>query len=386
MPSLMESPPFQSSGELPAINPERANDIDQKHHRVAQFLKEQSFAALLLQRSENLSWFTSGSDFTRGGSSDTTASLFVMPEARVILTNNVDSAQLFEGTLSGHGFQLKERPWHEPHSVLVEDVCRGRLVASDTGIGRTTDVADKLLDLRLPLNTLECERLRDLGLQVAHAVEATARSFEYGVAEAEVAGQLSHRLLRRKILPVRIQVCGDGVSQRFRHWSPSANPVERFCTLSVIGRREGLCVGVTRTVCFGEVPEELHTAYQLALMTQATGMFFSQDGWTIKETWKRVARIYEKFGHAEEWEFADQAEVIGYQPSEVRVVPNCDFTLRRGMALFWHPSVGPASIGDTMLIGPKGLEVLTPTEQWPMTKVDVKGTPILRPEILQRTV
>ena len=83
---------------------------------------------------------------------------------------------------------------------------------------------------------------------------------------------------------------------------------------------------------------------------------------------------------------ADQAEVIGYQPCEVRVTPNSDFVLRAGMAMFWHPSVGPANIGDTMLIGPNGLEVLTPTEQWPMSKIDVKGAPILRPDILQRTV
>jgi len=105
----------------------------------------------------------------------------------------------------------------------------------------------------------------------------------------------------------------------------------------------------------------------------------------MNETWKRVARIYEKFGHAEEWEFAEQAEVIGYQPCEVRLTPNSKFTLQSGMAMFWHPSIGPVSVGDTMLIGLNGLEVLTPTEQWPMTKVDVKGTAILRPDILQRT-
>lgn len=386
MASLVEPPPFQSSGELPVISPERANDIDLKHEQVAQFLKENRFAALLLQRPANLAWFTSGADFTRHGSSETTASLFILPEARVVLTSNVESGQLFEGILAGHGFQLKERPWHEPHSVLVEDVCRGRQVGSDTGCGRTTDVSAKLLDLRLPLNSLEFERLRELGLHVAHAVEATARNFEHGITEAEIAAQLSHRLLKHKVLPERIQVCADGVSNRFRHWTPSSESVERFCTLSAIGRRDGLCVGVTRTVCFGEVPEELRASYLIALVTQATGMYFSQAGWTISETWKRVARIYEKFGHAEEWEFADQAEVMGYQPCEVRVTPNSDFVLRAGMAMFWHPSVGPANIGDTMLIGPNGLEVLTPTEQWPMSKVDVKGAPILRPDILQRTV
>ena len=385
MASLVEPPQFQSSGELPVISPERANDIVQKHERVAQFLKENRFAALLLQRPANLAWFTSGANFARHSSSEISSSLFLLPDARVVLTNNVDSGQLFEGTLAGHGFQLKERPWHESHSVLVQDVCRGRQVASDTGCGRTTDVSTQLLDLRLPLNELECERLRELGLLVTHAVEATARSFEHGITEVEIAAQLSHRLLKHKVVAERIQVCADGISNRFRHWAPGNDPVERFCTLSVIGRREGLCAGVTRTVCFGEVPDELAAEYRVAQMTQAIGMFFSQAGWTISETWKRVARIYEKFGHAEEWEFADQSEVIGYQPCEVRVTPNSDFVLRAGMAMFWHPSVGPACIGDTMLIGPNGLEVLTPTEQWPMSKVDVKGSPIFRPDILQRT-
>ncbi|MBC7821444.1 MAG: M24 family metallopeptidase, partial [Planctomycetaceae bacterium] len=167
---------------------------------------------------------------------------------------------------------------------------------------------------------------------------------------------------------------------------PSSDPVERIGTLTVIGRREGLHAAVTRTVCFGEIPDDLRTAYRIALMTQATGMYFSQAGWAMGETWKRVARIYEKFGHTEEWGFAEQAEVIGYQPCEARLTPTSDFTLQSGMAMFWHPSVGPASVGDTMLIGPSGLEVLTPTEQWPMTKVDVKGTAILRPDILQRTI
>ena len=386
MTSLLESAPFQSSGELPVISPERASDIDFKHELVAEFLKEHRLAALLLQRPANLAWFTSGADFTRHGSSETTASLFLMPEARVVLTSNVESGQLFERSLAGLGFQLKERPWHEPHSVLVDDVCRGRQVGSDTGCGRTSDVSDKLLDLRLPLNSLECERLRELGLHVAHAIEATARNFEHGITEVEIAAQLAHRLLKHKVLPERIQVCGDGISNRFRHWTPSSDPVERFCTLSAVGRREGLCVGVTRTTCFGEIPDELSAAYRIAQMTQATGMYFSQAGWTIGEMWKRVARIYEKFGYADEWEFADQADVIGYQASESRVTPNSEFVLRAGMAMFWHPSVGPANIGDTMLVGPKGLEVLTPTAQWPMSKVDVKGAPILRPDILQRTV
>ncbi len=383
---LAEAPQFQSSGELPTFSPERSNDIEQKHRRIAEFLRAKRYSALLLQRPSNLAWFTSGADFPGHNSLDPALSLFVMPEARVVLSSNADSAQLFEGPLIGHGFQSKERPWYEPHSVLVEDLCRGRMVASDTGVGKTIDVSPQLRDFRLPLNALECERLRELGLHVAHAVEATARTFEHGDSEALIAGQLSHRLLKHRVLPVRLQICADGISQRFRHWTFTTDPVERFCTLTAIGCRGGLCAAASRTVCFGETPDDLQSSFQLAMMTQATGMFFSQSGFTIAETWKRVARIYEKFGRREEWELADQAEVIGYEPCEVAVTPHSDFVLQPGMALFWHPSVGPALVGDTMLIGANGLEMLTPMEQWPMSKVDVRGSTILRPDILQRIV
>lgn len=383
---LIEPPEFQSSGELPVINLERASDIDLKHERLARFLRENRFSALLLQRASNLAWLTSGADFTRHGSSESIASVFVMPDARVVLANNVDSPALFEGALAGLGFQLKERPWYESPQVLLDDLCRGRVMASDTGFSRTTDVSAFLQDLRLPLNSLECERVRDLGLHVAHAVEATARKFEHGATEAEISGQLANRLLRHRVIPERLQVCADGISQRFRHWTPSSESVDRYCTITAIGRRDGLHAAATRTVCFGEVPDDLRAGFQMAMMVQATGMYFSQVGWTIEETWKRVARIYDKFRYTDEWELGDQADVFGYEPSEARVVPGSQFLLRAGVVMFWHPTVGPASVGDTMLIGPKGLEMLTPTEQWPMCKVDVKGSPILRPDILQRMI
>ena len=62
---LAEAPQFQSSGELPVINPDRAADIDLKHEAIGLFLRENRYAALLLRRPSNLSWFSSGADFPR---------------------------------------------------------------------------------------------------------------------------------------------------------------------------------------------------------------------------------------------------------------------------------------------------------------------------------
>ena len=141
---------------------------------------------------------------------------------------------------------------------------------------------------------VKCQRQKLLARMVAHAVEATARSCRPGRTEAELAGELAHRLMKRQVVPMRIQVAADGKTERYRNWSYNNDCVERSCVISAIGRQHGLCVGASRTVCFGEVPSALENAHRRAALVHAAGMHFSQAGWKIGEVWKRVQRIYEK--------------------------------------------------------------------------------------------
>ena len=373
-----------SSGEIQISTPERGLDVEQKHRLVSEFLESHQYDALLLQEAGNFAWFTSGGDCSRSRSSETTAALFITPEARVVMTSNADSAQLFERELPGLGFQLKERPWYEPRHVLLDDVCRGRTVAGDSSFGAVSDVSPQLIGLRLPLTVLECERLRELGRAVAHAVEATARNCRPGETEAEIAAEMAHRLIKRQVNPERIQVCADGQYQRYRHWSFGTRPVRQSCVISALARRWGLCVGATRTICFGEPSEELRSAHHRAMLIHATGMYFCQPEWEIFEVWDRVQRIYEKFGVSEEWRHAEQAEIIGYRVNEVPIVPKSEFRLASRMAVHWHPSVGPAVAGDTILLADDSFEILTPMENWPKLTVEVKGSAIHCPDILRR--
>ena len=59
-------------------------------------------------------------------------------------------------------------------------------------------------------------------------------------------------------------------------------------------------------------------------------------------------------------------------------------SLQQGMAIVWHPSIGPATLADTLLITPNGGELLTPMENWPRVRVRVRSTAISRPGILRR--
>lgn len=373
-----------SSGEIQAIDFSRVEEVQKKHDLLVEYLQLNQLDSLLLLDPANYAWFTAGSENLRASCGDAVAAILVTTEARVVLSDNINSGQIFDRGLMGLGFLLKERPWTEDRSVLLEDVCRGRRVGCDVPLTGTVNIAQDLHPFRNHLSTNEYERVRELGMEVAHAIEATGRNFPLGATEAEVAGHLAHRLMKNRIQPVRIQVLADGQGWRYRNWSYGDDHIERHCVISVVGRRYGLHVSASRTVCVGEPSEELANVHQLATLVQATGIFFSRPGWKFCDTWSRVQRIYEKFAVPDEWRAAEQATLTGYRHTEVRLPPQSTTILEQGQLINWHPSVRSSSVGDTFLISANGIENLTPITNWPIQSVRVKGAKVDRPGILVR--
>lgn len=362
---------------------DRVTDVETKQARLIQLLDEESADAVLLQDPQNISWFAAGADIHRCASDLAATSVFVTRDARLFATNSIDSAQIFEREAFGLGFQLKQREWFQPHNDLLRDLCRGRKVLSDTGTDFTEHAGPLIRAARLPLTELELQRLRLLSKVVVHAVEAAAHHVAKGKTEAEVAGEIGHRLTRRTVAPVRISVAADGRNLRYRHWSYSETPIEGYAVLSCTGRRWGLHVSVTRTVCLENVHDALWQDYQKALLVHATALYFTRHGERLSDIWKKVQRIYEKFGMADEWKQASQASVVGYSNREVQLTPDCEYSLNQPVPVFWHPSVGRALLGDTMVCLESSNEYLTSSDSWPKVGVNVKGRSMECPSILR---
>jgi len=356
--------------------------VEEKQQRVRDLLSELGADALLLQDPANVAWFTAGADLFRFGPDNCRTSVFVTSEARLFATNSVDSAQIFERDAFGLGFQLKQREWFQPHQDLIDDLCRGRRVISDSGVSGTVGVSDRIAAIRQPLTRLEVDRLRRLSRIATHAVEATAQGIRPGTTESAVAGEVSHRLIKRTVMPVRIQVCADGRNARYRHWTYSEDPIQKYAVVSCLARRWGLSVGVCRTVAFDRVPPDLAEAHEKAVLMHATGQFFSRNGSVLADVWKKVHRIYEKFGLPGEWQLADQAALVGFLSSEQQVLPDSPYVLEAPTAVYWHPSVGPAMTGDTVLVEESSVEFLTTRRSWPKLTVHVKSRPVPCPGIL----
>ena len=375
-----------SSGELPSLDLERVDEVERRHKLLAEHLELRGDQGLLIRKPSNFAWLTCGGRNTRPGTNEAVASAFLTNEARVLLCNVIDSQQLFDRELPALGFQLKERPWDESCEVLRNDLCRGRQVGCDVPQEGLRDAGAELADFRRRLDARELTTLRALARSLTHAVEASCRTFQHGDTEAEVAGQVAHRLMRHGINPVRIQVMADGQGHRYRHWGFGSDRIERYCVISVVVERLGLHCGVTRTVCLGQPPSSLLESHQLAALVAATGMFFSQAGWESRETWSRIQRIYEKFGAPDEWRLVDQAEVTGYEMVEQRISPKSKFHLSAGTPVYWHPTVNGASVGESIIVHAEHAEHITQPGDWPQLEIEVKGKMVHVPDVLCREV
>jgi Xaa-Pro dipeptidase len=183
---------------------------------------------------------------------------------------------------------------------------------------------------------------------------------------------------------VDLRVAGDDRLARYRQPTFKASPIQRRATITVTGRRHGLCASVTRTVSFGPVEPEYRNDHALATMVDATCIFFSRPGEKITEVFRRSRRIYEKFNHPHEWTLDYQGNIIGYSPREVVLRPDSPIVLEPDMAIAWSPSVQAARTEDTVVIDARGYEVVTAPQDWPQLDVAVKGFIIPRPGVLER--
>jgi hypothetical protein len=310
--------------------------------------------------------------------------LYFSPESRWVISSNVDSQRLFDEELDGLGFQLKEWPWHWGRQQLLADLCQNRTVACDQPVESCKLVADQLRLLRRTMTPYERACYRALGITVSHALEATCRTMNPGESERELAGQLSHRLIHRGVVPVLVGAAADGRSRRYRHFGFTSATVQHYCVLTLTGRKYGLCASASRSVSFGPPPSDFREEHNGVCKVGATYLASCWPDAVPREIFNTGKRVYGVTGLEHEWQLAPQGFITGREPVEFLLTPKTEELFQVGWAVTWTPTVGAALSCDTFLIAEEGPLLLTPTENWPLKRIRIQGAEFFRPEILQR--
>jgi Xaa-Pro aminopeptidase len=364
--------------------PDRRADIDAKTAVVAGLLRELQCEGLLLLEPDNFAWLTSGAVARCALDPAATPALYCNGEHRWVLASNADSQRLFDEELDGLGFQLKEWPWHWGREQLLADLCQNRRVASDRPFGTAQPAGEALRRLRCKLTVYEQACLRAVGQLVAHAVEATCRTFARGDTEREVAGQISHRLLHRGAHVLHVGVAADGRSRTYRHFSYTAVPVQQYAVVTATARKYGLHVSASRTVSFGQPPEDLKADHNAVCRVGASYLASTWPDAVPREILMAGRRIYLISGYEHEWLLAPQGYVTGRAPVEMALTPQTEELFQNGWAVAWDVRAGAAAGCDTFLVTDEGPKCVTPTEVWPLKRIRIQGAEFVRPDVLVR--
>jgi Xaa-Pro aminopeptidase len=361
----------------------RRADIDAKQQLVAEVLAEMGCEAAVLLMPAHVAWFTSGL-VARGLIADSERpGVYTNGRQRWLLSSSVDSQRFFDEEIDQLGFQLKEWAWPVGRADLLFNVTSGRSVAADRPFPNVPLVNERLRPLVRALSDYERGAYRDLGLWVAHAVEATARAIRRGDTEEEIAGQLGHRLLHHGIEPAAIGVTADGRGAKYRRAGSMPARADRFCTIQATGQRAGLFATAARTLAF-EASDELRSAHALAAKLSAVYRSFSAPGAKLAEATEANSIVLADTA----FEFDDRLSQPGYGtgrfPAEELRRSGHDEAFVAGQPVVWQPRIGPAACVDTVVVTAAGPEAVTPPTEWPFKRITVRGVTSDVPDLLVR--
>ena len=364
----------ERGGAEPSEQPRAEGDdprLEHRRERLSAVLDREELDAVWVAKPNSFAWLTGGSNVVnRDDDVGVAAAGYVRGEGFAAVTNNIEAGRLADEELPA-AFDVASTPWYESSlAAAVADATPGAGAADFDVPGLEALDASRL---RRPLAPADVERYRDLGRDVAAALERVAGELRPDDTEHEVAAGLRVALSARGVESPVVLVGGAERAQSYRHYTPSAAKLGCYALLTVTAEREGLYASATRTVAFDDAPEWLDDRHHAAMRVEATALEATRDaaatGGTSGDVFDAITDAYDDVGEAGEWRNHHQGGATGYAGREWIATPGSDDAVGAPMAYAYNPTVKGAKSEDTVLVTDDGVEVLTRTGEWPTRTV-----------------
>ncbi len=345
-----------------------------KHLRA--LLEKHGMDAVLLRRVSSFAWATCGAaSYVNSAGTEGAASLLISRDHLYLLTNNIEAPRMEqEEKLAEQGWEFRVSPWHMPNLAL-ENLISNLSLISDVPFSGSINVYEEISRLRSHLSPEEGERFRDLGHLCAETMTAVAQVIRPGMSEIFIAALLAFEAQQRGIQPIVNLIASDDRAYSFRHPLPTGKKLDQYAMLVLCGRRLGLVCSITRLVHFGTLSKDLHHRVSATAQVNATMIAGSRPGRTLSNVLAEAQRSYANVGYPTEWQQHHQGGIAGYEPREFLATPTSTEVISTGQALAWNPTIAGTKMEDTILVGVKTNELLTPTPLWPVMSINIPGTP-----------
>jgi Xaa-Pro aminopeptidase len=358
-----------------------AQEVQSKLERVRALMAAQGVGALWLRRVDNVAWITGGVDTAVNIADEAgIASVVITPDSATFWTTTIEAPRLkAEDDVLGRGFELRVSPWEQPMPVDI-----GGTLGVDVPLVEAKDLSGEIRLLRAQLLSVEIERFRALGKTCAAAMSAAIQRTKPGMSEWQISAALADEVRNRAVTPIVVLIATDERVHQVRHPPPLDKKMDKYAMLVLCGRKAGLVCSITRLVHYGPLSDDLRRRIHACAEVDAAMIAASQPGATLDHIFKVTQDAYARAGYEGEWKLHHQGGIAGYGAREFIAMPGDQTALVAGMTCAWNPSIAGVKCEDTVLVKDKGVpDVLTVTEGWPVLPVQIAGTTIERPLILE---
>jgi Xaa-Pro dipeptidase len=349
-------------------------ELDAKHEKLVEFLRENKLAGVLIRRNENVAWLTGGAVELRVLTPCETgvASLLVTAEGkRYYFTTENEAPRLHDEEFGALDFEPVLFPWYADDTAAAAAKLAGGPLGSDTPGAGLTQV--NLYPLRAALGESEIARYRWLGAETAAATVESLHQVEPGLSEYDLEAITAGNLLRRGILPSVYLYAVDDRIYKYKHAVARGARLKKYAMLNLCSRKWGLAISITRFVHFGELPGELAARFKSVAQVNAALLDATRVGATSAELFKVAQAAYSAEGFQGEERFHHQGGPTGYGEREWVATPNGKETVVNSQAFAWNPSIRGGKAEDTVILKEGKIEWLTATPELPVINAVANG-------------
>lgn len=368
---------------------DRLTEIRIKHERVKKYLNKKKYDGVLLTSTANFSWLTGGGDtHVENHNKFGVGTLFATPEKIHIITNNIEADRINNEELQGveSEFLFEVSNWYDPEgeTKILKKLLSGLKVASDMPREGMPIAGGDFASLRFELTDAEIERYRWLGKHSSKAVEAVGREIEPGMTEHEIEAALAQKLLADNMMPVVLLIAVDERNFQYRHPIPTEKKLKNYVQLVCCARRWGLITSRTRSVYFGNLPDDLKKKQDACVYVDSVFMARTKPGVVVGKIMDDAKKAYADVGYSDEWHFHHQGGSIGYESRDYISFSETKDVVLKNQAFTWNPTIQGTKSEDTIIVTDHEPEIITLTGDWPEIDVTVDNMVFKRPAILER--
>jgi Xaa-Pro dipeptidase len=360
-------------------------ELQIKHDKIKKLLEEKNLDGIVFTTHSSFKWLSCGraNDVLKNENASLVY-FFITPDKKYFIASRSDSFRVMTEELGGLEYEAVLYNWYN-ESVFdaVKRLGNYKKIGSDFTSDSTVFIPGEISSIRAELTEFEIIRYKKTCAEYTALLTDYCLSIKPGTTEIEIANGLLCAGSDRHIRFPALMVGSDERISLYRHPAATDKKVKKYVLFATVVEREGICANVSRSVYFGEAPEELKMKQDVVNTIEASYQSYSTPGATLGEIFEKGKKAYKEAGFAGEWENHLQGGISGYSPLEFLAVENSFVKVKENNIMAWNPTITGAKSEDPVHISKNGPIQYTIDSRWPSKEYTVGQKKFIRPVILE---